>query len=246
MPTFLIFKDKIEVTRIRGANVPALSDAVQKLVQEAKNNPASASAEASGSGSSSDAWFGAPIAKNYVDISEEIEKDKLDIMNASSDAGTVRSIFEKSQPGKNASGKDWVESDTDEQLMIYVPFRSTLKLHSIHITSLPPSNNDSDEEIGRPRKLKLYANCSNIVGFEEADGIIATQEVEISPKDWETGTAVILTRYVKFQSVSSLTIFVETGDDKCEKTRIDRIRFVGEAGEKRDLGKLEKVKDDHE
>jgi hypothetical protein len=41
-----------------------------------------------------------------------------------------------------------------------------------------------------------------------------------------------------------LVLFVESGDGDGEKTRIDRIRLIGETGEKRDMGKLEKVGDD--
>lgn len=243
MPTFLIFKDKQEVTRIQGANIPALSTAVQQLVAEHQGS-GGALASASGSGSTySSGWWGAPLAKGYSDISEEIEKSALDIMNAS--IGNGRTLFDESEPGKNPKAKDWIESDTDEQLMIYIPFRSTLKIHTIHITSLPQSGGDSDEEIGRPKKLKFYVNRPNIVGFEEADSITPTQEVEITPESWDkkTGTVVINTRFVKFQSIFSMSIFVEEGEDGCEKTRIDRIRVVGEAGEKRDMGKLEKIKD---
>lgn len=250
MPTFIIFTDTHETRRIQGANVPALSAAVQQLVEEYKTSRgASSSASGSGSGSAPPpVWWGVPPAKGYADISEEIEKVALDIMNASTDAGNARTLLEESQPGKDPKAKDWVESDTDEQLMIYIPFRSTLKIHSIHLTSLPPLGDDEEEEVRRPRKLKLYANRPNIVGFEEAEGITPTQEVEIAPESWskETGTIVINTRFVKFQSIFSLTIFVEEGEDGCEKTRIDRIRVVGEAGEKRDLGKLEKIKDGHE
>lgn len=249
MPTFIIFKEQQEVNRIQGANVPALSQAVQKLVAEYGGASSSGSASGSGSGPApASGWWGAQPAKGYSDISEEIEKTALDIMNASTEAGNGRTLFEESQPGKDAKAKDWVESDTDEQLMIYIPFRSTLKIHSIHLTSLPPTGDDNEEEIGRPKKLKLYVNRPNIVGFEEADGITPTQEVEIAPESWnkETGTVVINTRFVKFQSVFSLNIFVEEGEDGCEKTRIDRIKVVGEAGEKRDMGKLEKIKDGHE
>lgn len=248
MPTFVIFKDQHEVNRIQGANVPALSQAVQNLVAEYQSSGgASASASSSGSNTAS-GWWGAPLAKGYSDISEEIEKTALDIMNSNTEAGNVRVLYEETEPGKDPKAKDWVESDTDEQLMIYIPFRSTLKIHSLHITSLPPPNDDNEEEIARPKKLKFYVNRPNIVGFEEAESITPTQEVDISPESWDkkTGTVVINTRFVKFQSVFSLTIFVEEGEEGCEKTRIDRIKVVGEAGEKRDLGKLEKIKDGHE
>jgi hypothetical protein len=39
-------------------------------------------------------------------------------------------------------------------------------------------------------------------------------------------------------------MFVVDGDGSGERTRIDRVRIIGEAGEKRDMGKLEKIGDD--
>jgi hypothetical protein len=48
-------------------------------------------------------------------------------------------------------------------------------------------------------------------------------------------------RFVKFQNVYSLVIFVADGAGDSERTRIDRIRFIGDTGEKRAMGKLEKI-----
>jgi len=36
-------------------------------------------------------------------------------------------------------------------------------------------------------------------------------------------------------------VFVVDGEGEGEKTRIDRVRIVGETGEKREMGKLEKI-----
>lgn len=69
--------------------------------------------------------------------------------------------------------------------------------------------------------------------------------IELSEKDWNAdSTANIPLRFVKFQNINSLVIFVESGDGEGEKTRIDRVRLIGDTGEKRDLGKLEKIGDD--
>lgn len=251
MPTFVVFKDAVEIKRVQGANIPALSAVVKELIEEAKGTGSGvfgAGGSSSASGESK-GWLGASLPKGYWDVSEEIELSGMDILNANTEAGVARALFKDTEPNKDkADTKDYVESDTDEQLMIFIPFRSTVKLHTIHITSFPSQNDDDDEEVGRPTKLKLYVNRANIVGFDEANDLPATQEIELSKDSWDakTGTAVISTRFVKFQSVSSLTIFVEEGEEGCDKTRIDRIRLVGEAGEKRDMGKLEKVKDGHE
>lgn len=247
MPTFIVFKNQKEVQRVQGANIQALNAAVMNLAREAEAMQGASGSASGGFGSgqgstSGGVWSGAPVAKGYQDIAEEIEKKALDIMNANTEVGSARVLFESTQPGKDPKARDWVESDTDEQLMIYIPFQSTLKLHSIHITSLPPYSDD-DDKVKRPRTLKLYANRPTIVGFEEAEGMIPTQKVTLTADDWdkETGTAVINTKFVKFQSVFSLTIFVFEGEDDCDRVRIDRIKFVGEPREKREPGKLEKV-----
>jgi hypothetical protein len=97
----------------------------------------------------------------------------------------------------------------------------------------------------RPRTIKLFSNKPHNLGFEEAEDMTATQVIEISEKDWnKDGTASIGLRYVKFQNINSLVLFVVEGDGEGEKCRIDRIRLIGEAGEKRVLGKLEKIGDE--
>lgn len=137
-----------------------------------------------------------------------------------------------------------MQSDSDEQLMIYIPFQSTVKIHSIHLTSLP-DNTDDDESPSRPKLIKLFTNKPHILGFDEADGAPATQEVTLSENDWnsKTGTAKIDLRIVKFQNVSSLVMFVVESEGDNEKVRLDRIRIIGETGEKRG-GKIEKIASD--
>lgn len=176
----------------------------------------------------------------------------LDLLNADSDFGGVRTLFETSKPSSLSKGKgsadtkDWVESDVDNQLMLYVPFTSTLKIHTIQITSNPPVDEDDDDIPVRPKTIHVWTNRQHNLGFEEAEDIPSTQTIELKESDWdkETGTAKLELRFVKFQNVYSLVLFVQDGEGDSEKTRIDRIRFIGETGEKRDMGKLEKIGDD--
>ena len=98
----------------------------------------------------------------------------------------------------------------------------------------------------RPKTLQFYTNRPHILGFEEAEDITATQVIQLSEKDWDsTGTATVPLRFVKFQNVTSLVLFVVNGNGSGDKVRIDRLRIIGETGEKRELGKLEKVGHDH-
>jgi PITH domain len=129
--------------------------------------------------------------------------------------------------------------------MLFIPFQSTLKVHSLHFTSLP-SSTDEDDVTLRPKTVKIYKNRAQILGFDEADDSIATQEIELSSRDWDpkTGTAKAELRFVNFQNVTSLVIFVVDGDGNGDETRLDRVRIIGETGEKRDPGKLEKIGED--
>jgi thioredoxin len=254
LPTFLIFKAGRETKRIKGADPRGLDAAVKQLAQEASTADAGGdvggaeTGEASGSGSGAK-WNGAAIPRSYSEVSDQVEMQGLDFLNLDGEAGDRRSIFDPSKPsaldskGKSPEGgkKDWIASDTDEQLMLYIPFQSTLKLHSIHITSIP-----RDDETMRPRTVQLYTNRSHVLGFDEADDTPETQTVEIKETDWDatTHTAKIELRFVKFQNISSLTIFVTDGEGDEEKTRIDRLRLFGESGEKRAMGKLEKIGDE--
>jgi hypothetical protein len=92
----------------------------------------------------------------------------------------------------------------------------------------------------------MYSNRPHILGFEEADDIPATQSITLSSEDWDsTGTATISMRFVKFQNVTSLVLFIVDGDGDGDRVRVDRVRIIGETGEKRELGKLEKIGDEH-
>ncbi|EME39680.1 hypothetical protein DOTSEDRAFT_75355 [Dothistroma septosporum NZE10] len=249
MPTFVIFKAQREVKRVRGADPKGLDAAVKQLAEEA-GRADEGGADAGEGSSSSGKWTGAAAPRGYPEITEEVEIKGLDFLNLDGEVGDKRTIFTPEQPsslnakGKSAEGKkDWIESDTDEQLMLFIPFQGTLKLHSLHITSFPPAD---DNDVMRPKTLHLYSNRSHVLGFDEADDTPATQTIEIKEDHWDakTQTAKVELRFVKFQNISSLTVFVADGEGDGEKTRIDRLRLFGESGVKREMGKLEKIGDE--
>jgi hypothetical protein len=256
-PVFIIFKNGQQVSKTTGANPTQLSNVIMQLAAEAEGTGASNASggfgEASGSGSAD--WRGASLPRGYSDITDQVDVRGLDMLNADGEFGGVRTLFEKSQPSSLAAGKgkgaatgsggkkDWVETDVDEQLMLYIPFTATLKIHTIQITSNPTEGDDDDEVPLRPKTIHLYTNKQHNLGFEEAEDIQATQSFELKASDWDekTATAKLELRFVKFQNVSSMVLFVADGEGDGEKTRIDRIRIIGESGEKREMGKLEKV-----
>ncbi|KAL9079770.1 MAG: hypothetical protein Q9157_001342 [Trypethelium eluteriae] len=271
MPTFLVFKNGREVSRLRGADPKGLNEAVRKLAQEADSDSSSAAGfgEASSSGSST-TWLGASLPRNYIDVTDQVDIQGIDLLNVDTALGEARTLFHSSRPGSLAAAEgggkgkgkeatagagagsgaksDWIESDTDEQVMLFIPFQSTLKIHTLHLTSCAPAaseEEDDSEAPMRPRTIRLFTNRSNNLGFDEAEDEPAAQEIEVRPGDWDpaTATAKLELRFVKFQNVTSLVVFVVDGEGEGEKVRLDRIRLIGETGEKRAMGKLEKIGD---
>ncbi|KLU84324.1 hypothetical protein MAPG_03368 [Magnaporthiopsis poae ATCC 64411] len=214
---------------------------------------AGSAGESSGSAAARN-WLGAVLPRGYKDISDQIELKRVELLNVDSEKGSVRVLFSQEKPsalsadkGKGTAAADWVESDTDEQLLLFMPFQSMLKLNTLQITSLPPTGDgvDKDEVPMRPKKIKLYTNRPHNLDFDQAESTDPTQEIEISASDWNAeGTANIQLRFVKFQNINSLVIFVESGHGSSEKVRLDRLRLIGDAGEKREMGKLEKIGDE--
>ncbi|KAI0141151.1 DUF1000-domain-containing protein [Hypoxylon sp. NC0597] len=247
LPTFIIFRDGSVVEKVKGANSTQLQSIVEKLNNDIEN----ASQGGSSSGSGGIAWRGADLPRGYTDVSDAIDVRGLELLNADETHFSVRTLFNKDKPSAlskdkaTSNEKDWVESDTDEQLLLFTPFNSAIKLHTIQITSLPPTDEDDDDVPMRPKTIKLFTNRPHNLGFDEAEDIDPTQTIEISENDWNSnGTASLGLRFVRFQNVTSLVIFVVDGDGDGEKVRLDRIRFIGESGEKREMGKLEKIGDD--
>ncbi|KUI62085.1 Thioredoxin-like protein 1 [Cytospora mali] len=246
IPTFMMFRDGNKIDEVRGADPPKLKSIVEKLASEIQNvSSGGAAGSSSAGGNSALGWRGAELPRGYTDVTDQVEIQKSELLNYDGEFGNVRTLVDSSKPGALSGGKktekDWVVSDTDDQLLLFTPFMSMVKLHTLQITSA----RDEDEDVMRPRVVKLFTNRPHNLGFEDAESEAPTQLIELSEKDWNSeGTVNIPLRFVKFQNINSLVLFVESGDGDGEKTRIDRIRLIGEHGGGGSTGKLEKIGDD--
>ncbi|KAF5963332.1 thioredoxin-like protein [Fusarium bulbicola] len=245
-PTFIVFADGKQVDQVQGADPQKLKDTLMKIPALATSLNEKTARENAGSASDGPSWKGMEAPRGYNDITDQIELRDLEVLNADESAGTVRVLFDGSKPSGLGNGKgtskDYVQSGADDQLLLYIPFQSIVKLHTLQLTSLPPKD---DEDVMRPGNIHLYINRTHNLDFNEADDTEPTQAIEISPEDWnEEGTVSLSLRYVKFQKTSSLVIYVQQGEGDGETVRLDRVRLIGEAGAKREMGKLQKVGED--
>ncbi|KAI2638189.1 DUF1000-domain-containing protein [Xylaria nigripes] len=239
LPTFILFRNGAVVHKVKGADPQGL----QSIIEVLKNDEKSVS---TGHGEGL-AWRGADLPRGHTDISSVINARGLELLNVDT-SFSVRTLFSGKKPSaldkdsEAGDEKDWVESDTDEQLMLFMPFNAAIKLHTLQITSLPPTDSDDDEAPMRPKTIKLFVNRTHNLGFDEADDMDPTQTFEIGENDWNSnGTVNLPLRFVRFQNITTLVMFVVDGEGSSEKVRLDRVRLIGESGEKREMGKLEKI-----
>ncbi|KAL3537829.1 hypothetical protein ACH5RR_001195 [Cinchona calisaya] len=124
-----------------------------------------------------------------------------------------------------------LESDADEQLLIYIPFNQVVKLHSIVIKG--------PEEEG-PKTVKLFSNKEHM-GFSNVNDFPPSDTAVVSDDNLK-GKPVIL-KYVKFQNVRSLTIFVEDNQSGSDITKVQKIVLYGTTVETTDMKALKKIED---
>lgn len=76
-----------------------------------------------------------------------------------------------------------------------------------------------------PTTVKLFVNRENI-GFEDCDDIEPTQQFELTADDLKENGKEIMLKFVRFQRVKSITIFVEDNAG-AEVTALGALSFSG-------------------
>jgi len=112
-----------------------------------------------------------------------------------------------------------LKSDTDEQLLLIIPFNLSVKIHSLIIEG-PNSN--------APSHIKLFINRKSF-DFSDAETLPSVQEINLSPNQTKKGSFVqIPLRFVKFQNCESLIIFVDKNHGGEETTIISKLVIMGQ------------------
>lgn len=167
------------------------------------------------------------LHKNQVDLLEFIDWSGVECLNQNSAHALPNALKQgyREDDGLN------LESDADEQLLIYVPFNQVVKLHSIVVKG--------PEEEG-PKTVKLFANREHM-GFSNVNDFPPSDTVVLS-EDNLKGKPVVL-KYVKFQNVRSLTIFIEDNQSGSEISKVQKIALYGSTVETTDMKGLKKIED---
>jgi len=109
------------------------------------------------------------------------------------------------------------DADVDSQLLIKLGFLQPVKLKAITFRG-------SVEDESAPKAVKIFIGQMNL-DFAEADELAAVQSVELSAEHATAGDPIML-RFVKFQQVTTLQLFVQSNFG-AEVTRIEQLEFWG-------------------
>ncbi|KAF9257832.1 DUF1000-domain-containing protein [Marasmius fiardii PR-910] len=165
---------------------------------------------------------GSPSSKEKGDVSllEFLDLQQLNCLNESSEH-SLKSIVESKSINKGSS--KWLQSDADEQLLLNITFNQTVRVKTLIIKS--------NELAESPKQIKLLVNRPSL-GFEDVQDAVeqpsgsAAQIIELSEDDVLKGNPIQL-RFVRFQAVNSLHIFVNNNHGDEETTVISAIDLIG-------------------
>lgn len=161
------------------------------------------------SGSSSGETSGQPYGP-HVELSSFIAKSGCECLNESDDHPLAHCL--------DSNKQTYLESDCDEQLLITLAFSQPIKLHSIKLKASAQHG---------PKTLKLFLNQPSSLDFDKAESSEPVQALDLKEEDLTDDAKPIPLKYVKFQNVNSLTIFVKDNQSGKETTRISQIILIG-------------------
>jgi len=149
-----------------------------------------------------------------VNLAEYIDVNKCSVLNNNSTT-YVSSILKSEGVLKS-------DADTEPQLLLFVPFLEAVKIRSI---AFHTSKELKSEKESGPRIVKLFVDNTTL-DFSDADSAKPTQTFTL--KSEELDGRDIATKFVNFQNVHSLAIFIESNQKKTDVTTINRMGFAGE------------------
>ncbi|VDN95997.1 unnamed protein product [Rodentolepis nana] len=143
-----------------------------------------------------------------IDLSNMLDISKCECLNCHSDHGLECAL---------TKDMTYLMSDADEQLILFLTFNQVVKLHSLRITA--------PEDSG-PKNIKIFTNQLATPDFDACEAAEAVQAFTLAPENLHASSLIQL-KFVKFQNVNSVTIFVQDNQKGVEQTRITNLILYG-------------------
>lgn len=241
VPTFVFFESGNEVERQTGF-LNQFKTILDKYATKANSDT-----EVTGRGGAAPSGVAKQVAsllpKGYYVLNDVIHFGEMVALNSlplvKSEEADVKNVFRTS-----ASGDTTVYTDADSQALFFVPLNNICKLYSVLIKIASPAAGDNMEldedelenETQAPNLVKLWSNRPGILSFEDAAGDSAAHVEKIS-EDVDGVWYEVKVKYVRFQNVQNLNIFID-GADEDFHTLVEKIVLVGVCGDSKEQGPI--------
>jgi thioredoxin len=232
IPTFLFVKGGQEIERVRGADVAKVAEEVQKLSKLDPTAERFAIEEGSSDGPAVEVSEDAKkyIPQGFSVLNDGIFIKEVEFMNVE-DGNSVRAVLGKEDD--IAKAQTPLNSDIDSQILLHIPLINICKIYSILIKA------KEVDGFQRPNLLKTWINNNNIISFDDAISLNSLNDSEEITEWDENGWTEYKLKFVRFQKVKSLDIFLD-GEDEDSQTLIEKILIVGVDGESAKQGSIPK------
>lgn len=161
-----------------------------------------------------------------VDMVDEIAWGQSEVLNAKGGGSKLGNALKQ---GLRDQELMLLESDADEQLLITIAFNSKVKLQSIAIAG--PADGRA------PKNVKLFVNAMSL-SFDDAESGAPAQELEFTPEMLGERTEL---KFVKFQNVDRLTVFVGSNQDDGDETALSSLQLWGCQVATTNMGEFKRV-----
>jgi len=145
----------------------------------------------------------------YGDLGQFILESGCNCLNESDDH-THKNVLKDT--------KEYLESDCDEQLMLSISFNQAVKVHSLKFRA--PTDGTG------PKTIKLFVNQPNEVDFDAGERMEGVQKIVLEESDLAEEKIIPL-RFVKFQNVTNIVLFVVDNQGGDDVTIINYIKLIG-------------------
>ncbi|CAA0815587.1 PITH domain-containing protein [Striga hermonthica] len=169
------------------------------------------------------------IPRSQVDLLDFVDWSGVECLNQSGSHSLPNAL----KQGYREDDGLYLESDADEQLLIYIPFTQVIKLHSFVI--------EGPEEEG-PRTVKLFANREHM-GFSNVNDFPPSDTAVLSEDNLKVTLVLPWLHSSGFYNFVLLTVFIEDNQSGSEVTKVQKIVLHGTTVETTDMKGLKKIEE---
>jgi hypothetical protein len=173
-------------------------------------------------------------SSDVVNLHGELRLSACECLNQSPES-SLTAILTAEPPAAAITGLR-SDSGVDSQLLITLQFQSLVKLK--HIRLLATSDDSADCSFSGPKQVRLFINRPNL-SFADCESEPPTEILQLTPSQLG-GDASIMLKFVKYQSVQSLTLFVESNQNDSEVTGMQWLAVFGSTREGMNVAEIKK------